>query len=56
VTDLKPFLRTGSLATMRKYHPGWVVLRAGEVTPIRRLERNGLKPVYRDSRFVVFRL
>ncbi len=55
-TDLKPFLRTGSLATMRKYHPGWVVLRAREVTPIRRLERNGLKPVYRDGRFVVFRL
>ena len=55
-TDLKPFLRTGSLATMRKYHPGWVVLRAREVTPIRRLERNGLKPVYRDNRFVVFRL
>ena len=54
--DLKPFLRTGSLATMRKYHPGWVVLRAREVAPIRRLERNGLKPVYRDGRFVVFRL
>ena len=54
--DLKPFLRTGSLATMLKYHPGWVVLRTGETAPIRRLERRGLKPLYRDSRFVVFRL
>ena len=54
--DLRQFLRTGSLATMRKYHPGWVVLRAGQVAPIRRLERNGVKPVYRDGRFVVFRL
>ena len=56
VADVKPFLRTGSLATVRKYRPGWVVLRTDEVVPIRRLERNGLKPVYRDSRFVVFRL
>ena len=54
--DLRQFLRTGSLATMRKYHPGWVVLRAGQIAPIRRLERNGVKPVYHDGRFVVFRL
>lgn len=56
VADLLPFLRTGSLATMRKYHPDWVVLRTEEVVPIRHLERSGLKPVYRDGRFVVFRL
>ncbi len=54
--DLRPFLRTGSLATMLKYHPGWVVLRTDETAPIRRLERRGLKPVYRDGGFVVFRL
>jgi hypothetical protein len=49
--DLLRFLATGSLAIPRAYHAGWLVLRAGELAG-----RIRLRPVYRDSRFVVFRL
>ena len=53
---LKAFLATGSLATMRKYHPGWIVLRTRRTVPITQLEATGLKPVYSDRRFIVFKL
>jgi hypothetical protein len=36
------------------YHAGWLVLRAHEL--VRKVERQGLRPVYRDTRYVVFRL
>jgi hypothetical protein len=52
--DLRLFLRTGSLTIPRSYGAGWVVLRRGE--PIASVEAQGLRPVYADQRFVVFRL
>ena len=52
--DVRAFLRTANLAVPRRYHAGWLVLRTDE--GIRRFERQGLKPAYRDDRFVVFRL
>jgi hypothetical protein len=52
--DFLRFLRTGSLAIPRAYGAGWLVLRAHE--PIARAEAQGARPVYRDDRFVVFRL
>jgi hypothetical protein len=44
------FLRTGDLAIPRRYHAGWIVLRARERRP------RGARVVYRDADFVVFRL
>jgi hypothetical protein len=55
-TALKSFLATGSLATLQKYHPGWVVLRTRRTVPIAHLEASGLRPVYSDRRFIVFKL
>jgi len=52
--DLREFLRTANLAIPRRYHAGWLVLRTNE--GVRRFLRQGLKPVYRDDGFVVFRL
>jgi hypothetical protein len=52
--DLLRFLRRGSLAIPRAYRAGWLVLRARE--PVARVEAQGAHPVYRDDRFVVFRL
>ena len=48
------FLRTHDLAIPRNWHAGWLVLRRDE--PVRAIERQGLRPVYQDSGFVVFRL
>jgi hypothetical protein len=44
------FLRTGDLAIPRRYHAGWIVLRARERRP------RGPRVVYRDRGFVVLRL
>jgi hypothetical protein len=52
--DLDAFLRTADLAIPRRYHAGWLVLRAHE--DVRRVERQGLRPRYRDAGFVVFEL
>jgi hypothetical protein len=52
--DLLRFLRTGSLAIPRRYHAGWLVLRARE--PVARVEAQGARPVYRDASFIVFKL
>jgi hypothetical protein len=52
--DVLRFLQTASLAIPRRYHAGWLVLRAHEL--VRKVERQGLRPVYRDTRYVVFRL
>jgi len=52
--DVRDFLRTGSLAIPRRYHAGWLVLRAGE--RVAKVEAQGLRPVYRDGVFTVFRL
>jgi hypothetical protein len=53
-TAVLAFLRTGSLAIPRRYHAGWLVLRVRE--PVARVAAQGARPVYRDARFVVFRL
>ncbi len=42
------------LAIPRTWHAGWLVLRRDE--PVAAVEGQGLRPVYRDERFVVFRL
>jgi Family of unknown function (DUF6541) len=52
--DVIVFLRTGSLAIPRRYHAGWLVLRAHE--PVRRVEAQGARVVYRDASFSVFKL
>ena len=52
--DLLRFLRTGSLSVPRRYHAGWLVLRAHE--PVARVEAQGARAVYRDASFVVFEL
>ena len=52
--DVIAFLKTGSLAIPRRYHAGWLVLRTHE--PVRRVEAQGARPVYRDASFIVFRL
>ena len=56
--DTRRFLRTAALAIPRKYHAGWLVLRVAKPTrgPVRAVEARGLRPVYRDGDFVVFRL
>ncbi len=48
------FFRAPSLTVPRNWHADWLVLRRGQ--PVEAIERNGLRPVYRDGRFVVFRL
>lgn len=52
--DVLRFLQTARLAIPRGYHAGWLVLRAHEL--VRKVERQGLRPAYRDTRYVVFRL
>jgi len=53
--DLREFLRTANLAIPRRYHAGWLVLRANE--GLRRFERRpGLRRVYHDGSFTVFEL
>ena len=52
--DVIAFLKTGSLAIPRRYHAGWLVLRTHE--PVRRVEAQGARAVYRDASFIVFRL
>jgi hypothetical protein len=48
------FFRQPGLTVPQNWHAGWLILRRSE--PVRAIERDGLKPVYRDGRFVVFRL
>jgi hypothetical protein len=48
------FLRTHDLSIPRNWHAGWLVLRRDE--PVGAIERQGLRPVYQDGGFVVFRL
>lgn len=48
------FFRTTNLRIPRVWHAGWLVLRRDE--PVAAVERQGLRPVYADSEFVVFRL
>jgi hypothetical protein len=52
--DVLRFLQTANLAIPRRYHAAWLVLRAHEL--VRKVERRGLRPVYRDARYAVFRL
>lgn len=52
--DVIRFLRTGDLVIPRRYRAGWLVLRAHE--PVKRVEAQGARPVYRDASFIVFRL
>ena len=54
----KEFMHTGDLAIPRRYHAGWLVLRVRAPTrgPVAAVEAKGLRPVYRDEEFVVFRL
>jgi hypothetical protein len=49
------FLHTHDLAIPRNWHAGWLVLRRRD-EPFRAIERQGLRPVYQDGGFVVFRL
>ncbi|MFL5958782.1 MAG: hypothetical protein ACJ75G_00740 [Gaiellaceae bacterium] len=48
------FFRHPGLTVPRNWHADWLILTRGE--PIDAIERAGLRPVYRDGRFVVFRL
>lgn len=48
------FFKTKDLAIPRNWHAGWLVLRHDG--PARAIERQGLRPVYEDGGFVVFRL
>jgi hypothetical protein len=48
------FLRTRDLSIPRNWHADWLILRSNE--PVAAIEDDGLQPVYRDARFVVFRL
>ncbi|HZT53122.1 MAG TPA: hypothetical protein VE995_01945, partial [Gaiellaceae bacterium] len=48
------FLRRPSLELPRRWHAGWLILRRFE--PVQAIERYGLRPVYADRRFVVFRV
>ena len=52
--DVIRFLRTGDLAIPRRYRAGWLVLRVHE--PVKRVEAQGARPVYRDASFIVFKL
>ena len=51
---LLAFLRTGNLSIPRNCGAKWIVLRLHQ--PVARVEAQGGKPVYRDARFVVFKL
>lgn len=51
---LRFFGQGADLAIPRRWGAGWLVLRRRE--PVRLVERQGLRPVYVDSRYVVFRL
>jgi hypothetical protein len=53
-TALLAFLRTGDLSIPRSCGAEWIVLRRSQ--PVARVEAQGGKPVYRDARFVAFRL
>jgi hypothetical protein len=46
--------RKADLAIPRSWGAGWLVLKRHE--PVRAVERQGLRPVYEDDRYVVFRL
>jgi hypothetical protein len=48
------FSHGADLAIPRQWHAGWLVLTTRE--PVAAVERQGLRPVYRDGRYVVFRL
>ncbi len=48
------FLRDPSLGVARRWHADWLVLSRSE--PVAAVERQGLRPVYSDRRFVVFEL
>jgi len=48
------FLRQPSLFLPRRWHADWLVLRRSE--PVQAIERLGVRPVYADRRFVVFRV
>jgi hypothetical protein len=56
--SVREFLRTGDLTLPSQYHAGWLVLRVDAPTrgPVPAVEAQGLRPVYRDGEFVVFRL
>ncbi len=51
---LLAFLRTGDLSIPRSCGAEWIVLRRSQ--PVAGVEAQGGKPVYRDARFVAFRL
>jgi hypothetical protein len=48
------FFAHPNLAIPVRWHAGWLVLKRNG--PIRYVERQGLRPVYADARFLVFRL
>jgi len=48
------FLADPTLAVARTWRAGWVVLTREQ--KFRAIERQGLRPVYADARFVVFRV
>jgi len=50
------FLAHPSLTEPREWHAGWLVLRRNERKQWQAIRRLGLRPVYVDSGFVVFRL
>jgi hypothetical protein len=52
--SVRDFLKSGDLSIPRQYHAGWLVLRPHE--EVREVEAQGLRPVYRDSKYLVFRL
>jgi hypothetical protein len=56
--SVRKFLKTADLSLPRRYHAGWLVLRREPPTrgPVLAVEAKGLRPVYRDGEFVVFRL
>jgi len=51
---LRFFDHGADLSIPRRWGAGWLVLRRHE--PVRAVEAKGLRPVYRDDRYVVFRL
>jgi len=48
------FLLQPSLYVPRRWRANWIVLRRSE--PVQAIEQHGLRPVYQDGRFVVFRV
>ncbi|HKI91267.1 MAG TPA: hypothetical protein VJ986_03105, partial [Gaiellaceae bacterium] len=51
---LRFFNRGADLGIPRYWRAGWLVLRRSE--PVQAVERQGLRPVYGDGAYVVFRL